>query len=131
MYQLLITILIIGCYLIHPCYLSNLVCIDKLPKDFSESGCRGWKCSDMAGNGPQNHAKNFCNEYWKDYRHCVPISGGMVKDYCRASCYNCSTLIYEFYGSLRTTTFFCRCQNDLSIFTILFLYIVKLQALRH
>ena len=47
----------------------------------------------MASKGPNNYEENFCNEHWVDYRHCVPTSDGMVKDYCKASCNNCGKIL--------------------------------------
>ena len=67
--------------------------MDKLPEDFIDTACDGWRCSDMAAKGPKNYDENFCNEHWADYRDCVPTSDGMVKDYCKASCNNCGEIL--------------------------------------
>ena len=79
----------------------NVACIDKLPEDFSVTDCEGWKCSDMASKGPKNYDQNYCDDYWADYRHCVPRSNGRVKDYCKASCNNCGKLLRISFALLR------------------------------
>ena len=76
-----------------PGFLSE--CSDRLPEDYScfdLNGIPSWNCSDWAGKGSVNDLENYCNEDWSSYRQCVPISTGLVKDFCKISCDNCGAL---------------------------------------
>ena len=60
-------------------------CIDNLPTDYvNNSACTSvpWTCEDWAKVG-------FCDEDWSNWKACVPITTGLVKDFCKKSCNNC------------------------------------------
>ena len=66
-------------------------CVDELPQDYgtARGQCAvGWTCSDWAGKGSHS-STDRCLHDWINYRLCVPMSNGQVKDYCKKSCGNC------------------------------------------
>ena len=61
-------------------------CIDVLPTDYVNNfACTSgipWTCEDWAKVGS-------CDEDWANWKDCVPITTGLVKDFCQKSCNNC------------------------------------------
>ena len=78
-------ILSVTCFLLDS--KSHLECSNSLPSDYGIV-CGNWNCSDWAGR-TTNNRRNYCNDDWSSYRHCVSTSNGLIKDFCRASCGLC------------------------------------------